>query len=84
MYLSDHISVVSHLSVDRPPLEVKECTYWKLNVIDTDEISTRLKKAFANFETMDLETMIEKQLKSVLDEIAPEGTKAILVRPTNP
>ena len=36
---------------------------------------------------MDLETMIvdlEKQLKSVLDEIVPERTKAILVRPTNP
>ena len=55
--------------------------------MDADEISTRLSKAFANFETTDLETMIadlEKQLKSVLDEVAPERTKSILVRPTNP
>ena len=27
---------------------------------------------------------LEKQLKSVLDRIAPERTKTILVRPTNP
>ena len=52
-----------------------------------DKISTRLNEAFVNFKTTDLETMIadlEKQLKSVLDEIAPERTKFILVRPTNP
>ena len=75
LYLSDHISVVSHLSVDKPPLEVKKCTYHKLKGIDTDEISTRLNEAFTNFKTMDLESMIadlEKQLKSVLDEMAPE------------
>ena len=38
-------------------------------------------------ETTDLETMIadlNKQLKLVLDEIAPEKTKPILVRLTNP
>ena len=29
LYLSDYISVVSHLSVDKPPLQVKECTYCK-------------------------------------------------------
>ena len=40
-----------------------------------------------NFETTDLETIIAdvaKQLESVLDEIAPERTKSILVRPTSP
>ena len=86
-YLSDHTSVISHLSVDKPPLEVKECTYHMLKGFDTDEISTKLNKAFENFETTDLETMIadlEKQLKLVLDEIEPEKTKTILVRPTNP
>ena len=30
LYLSDHISVVLHLFVDKPPLEVKECTYCEL------------------------------------------------------
>ena len=86
-YLSDHTSVISHLSIDNPPLEVKKCTYHRLNEIDTDEVSTKLDHAFENFETTDLETMIEdleKQLKLVLDEIAPEKTKTILVRPTNP
>ena len=85
-YLSDHTSVISHLSIDKPPLEVKKCTYHRLKEIDTDEISTKLDHAFENFETTDLETMIEdleKQLKLVLDEIAPEMTKTILVRPTN-
>ena len=57
-YLSDHTSVISHLSVDKPPLEVKECTNLRLKEIDTDEISTKLNKAFENFETTDLETMI--------------------------
>ena len=86
-YLSDHTSVISHLSIDKPPLEVKKCTYHRLKEIDTDEICTKLDRAFENFETTDLETMIEdleKQLKLVLDEIAPEKTKTILVRPTNP
>ena len=40
-YLSDHTSVISHLSVDKPPLKVKECTYHKLKGIDTDEISAK-------------------------------------------
>ena len=86
-YLTDHTSVISHLSIDKPPLEVKECTYCMLKEIDTDVISTKLNQDFENFETTDLETMIadlEKQLKLVLDEIAPEKTKTILVRPTNP
>ena len=86
-YLSDHTSVVSHLSIDKPPLEVKKCTYQKLKEIDTEEISTKLDHAFENFETTDLEPMIEdleKQLKLVLDEMAPEKTKTIVVRPTNP
>ena len=86
-YLSDHTSVISHLSIDKPPLEVKKCTYRRLKEIDMDEISTKLDHAFENFETTDLETMIEdleKQLKLVLDEIAPEKTKTIVVRPTNP
>ena len=86
-YLSDHTSVISHLSIDNPPLEVKKCTYHRLKEIDTDEISTKLDHAFENFETTDLETMmedLEKQLKLVLDEIAPAKTKTILVRPTNP
>ena len=86
-YLSDHTSVVSHLSIDKPPLEVKKCTYRKLKEINTEEISTKLDHAFENFETTDLEPMIEdleKQLKLVLDEMAPEKTKTIVVRPTNP
>ena len=45
-YLSDHTSLISHLSVDKPPLEVKECTYHSLKGVDTDEISTKLNKAF--------------------------------------
>ena len=86
-YLLDHTSVVSHLSIDKPPLEVKKCTYQKLKEIDTEEISTKLDHAFENFETTDLESMIEdleKQLKLILDEVAPEKTKTIVVRPTNP
>ena len=66
-YLSDHTSIISHLSIDKPPLEVKECTYWKLKGISTDEMSTRLNEVFANFKTTDLETMIadlDTQLKS--------------------
>ena len=50
-HLSDHTSVISHLSVDKPPLEVKKCTYCRLKEIDTDEISTKLDHAFENFET---------------------------------
>ena len=86
-YLSDHTSVISHLSIDELPLEVKKCTYRRLKEIDTDEISTKLDNACENFATTDLETMIEdleKQLKLVLDEVAPEKTKTIVVRPTNP
>ena len=86
-YLSDHTSIVSHLSIDKPPLEVKDCTYHKLKGISIGEISTRLNKGFANFKTMDLETMIadlDTQLKIVLSEMAPERTKGNLVRPTNP
>ena len=85
-YLSDHTSVISHLSIDKPPLEVKKCTYHRLQEIDTEVISTKVNQAFENFETTNLETMIanlEKQLKLILDEIAPEKTKTILVRPTN-
>ena len=47
----------------------------------------RLNEVFANFKTTDLETMIvdlDTQLKVVLNEMAPERMKAILVRPTNP
>ena len=50
-------------------------------------MSTRLNEVFANFKTTDLETMIadlDTQLKVVLNEMAPERMKAILVRPTNP
>ena len=86
-YLSDHTSIISHLSIDEPLLEVKEGTYWKLKGLSTDEMSIGLNEVFTNFKTTDQETMIadlDTQLKVVLNEIAPERMEAILVRPTNP
>ena len=35
-YLSDHTSVISPLSIEKPPLEVKKCTYHRLKEIDAD------------------------------------------------
>ena len=49
-FLSDHLSIIAHLSVDKPPLEKKECNYRKVNKINLDDMSQRLEEAFENFE----------------------------------
>ena len=85
-YLSDHLSIVAHLSVDKPPLK-KECNYRKINKIDLDDMSHHLEEAFESFENDDLDLMVseyDRILSSVLNELAPMKEKTITLRPTNP
>ena len=56
-FLSDHLSVVAHLSVDKPPLKKKECNYRKINKIDLVDMSHHLEEAFESFENDDLDLM---------------------------
>ena len=49
-FLLDHLSIIAHLSVDKLPLEKKECSYRKVNKIDLDDMSHRLEEEFENFE----------------------------------
>ena len=86
-FLSDHLSIVAHLSVDKPPLKKKECNYRKINKIDLDDMSHHLEEAFESFENDDLDLMVseyERILSSVLNELAPMKEKTITLRPTNP
>ena len=36
-FLSDHTSILCDVNIDKPPLEVRECTYRKLKDIDKSE-----------------------------------------------
>ena len=86
-FLSDHLNVVAHLSVDKPPLKKKECNFRKINKIDLDDMSHCLEEAFESFENDDLDLMVseyERILSSVLNELAPMKEKTITLRPTNP
>ena len=86
-FLSDHLSIVAHLSVDKPPLKKKEYYYRKNNKIDLDDMSHCLEEAFGSFENDDLDLMVseyERILSSVLNELAPMMEKTITLRPTNP
>ena len=86
-FLSDHMCVVSTLSIDKPPIESKECTYRKIKDLNRSELSLALQKRLRDFEVENLEQMIKSfndTVTSVLDEFAPERNKKILQRQTNP
>ena len=85
-FLSDYLSVIAHLSVDKLPLEKKECNYRKVNKIDLDDMSHHLEEEFENFENDNLDLMVseyERILNSVFDELAHMKEKTITLRPTN-
>ena len=86
-FLSDHTCVVSTLSIDKPPIESKECTYRKIKDLNRSELLVELQKWLSDFEVENLEEMIKSfndTITSVLDEFAPERNKKILQRQTNP
>ena len=83
-FLLDHLSIVAHLSVDKPPLKKKECHYRKVNKINLDDMSHHLEKAFENDDLDLMVTEYERILSSVLNELAPMKEKTITLRPTNP
>ena len=86
-FLLDHLSIIAHLSVDKLPLEKKECNYRKVNKIDLDDMSHRLEEVFENFKNDNLDLRVseyERILNSVLDDLAPMKEKTITLRPSNP
>ena len=86
-FLSDHLGIVSVLSIDKPPIESKECTYRKIKDINRPELTLELKKRLTDFETGELEDMIKlvnDTITSALDDFAPVKKKIILQRQTNP
>ena len=86
-FLGDHTCVVSILSIDKPPIESKECTYRKIKDINRSELSLELQKRLIDFEAENLEEMIKSfnaTITSVLNEFAPVRNKIILQRQTNP
>ena len=79
--------MVSALSIDKPPIEPKECTYRKIKDINRTKLSLELQKRLIDFEAENLEEMIKlfnDTITSVLDEFAPVKNKIILQRQTNP
>ena len=79
--------VVSTLSIDKPPIESKECTYRKIKDLHRSELSLELQKWLSDFEVENLEEMIKSfndTITSVLNEFAPERNREILQRQTNP
>ena len=86
-FLSDHSGIVSVLSIDKPPIESKECTYRKIKDINRSELLLELKKRLTHFETGELEDMIKlvnDTITSVLNDFALVKKKIILQRQTNP
>ena len=82
-FLSDHMVVVSALSIDKPPIESKECTYRKIKDINRSELLLELKKRLINFEAENLEDMIKlfnDIITSVLNDFAPVKNKIIQQR----
>ena len=86
-FLSDHMGVVSVLSIDKPLIQSKEYTYRKIKDINRSELSLELKKRLINFKAGNLEDMIKlfnDTITSVLDDFALVKNKIILQRQTNP
>ena len=86
-FFSDHTCVVSTLSIDKPLIESKECTYRKIKDLNRSELLLELQKQRSDFKVENLEEMIKSfndTITSVLDEFAPERNKKILQRQTNP
>ena len=79
--------MVSTLSIDKPLIESKECTYRKIKDLNRSELSLELQKWLSDFKVENLEEMIKSfndTITSVFDEFAPERNKKILQRQTNP
>ena len=86
-FLSYHMCVVSTLSIDKPLIESKECTYRKIKDLNRYEFSLELQRWLSDFEVENLEEMIKSfndTITSVLDEFTPERNKKILQRQKNP
>ena len=54
-FLNDHLCVASILSIDKPPIESKECTYRKIKDINRSELSLELQKRLIDFKAESLE-----------------------------
>ena len=85
-FLSDNTSILCDVNIDKPPLEVRECTYRKLKDIDKSEFQNLVDDKLSNLG-YNLDEMVwkyEESLQSILNELAPEKSRRMVIRPTNP
>ena len=85
-FLSDHTLILCDVNIDKPPLEVRECTYRKLKDIDKSEFKNLVDDKLSDLGHS-LDEMAQKykeSLQSILNELAPLKSKRMVIRPTNP
>ena len=85
-FLSDHTSILCDVNIDKPPLEVCECTYRKLEDIDKSEFKNLVDDKLSDLG-YNLDEMVQKyeeSLQSILNKLAPEKSRRMVIRPTNP
>ena len=85
-FLSDHTSILCDVNIDKPPLEVHECTYRKLKDIDKSEFKNLVddKLSDLGYNLDEMAQKYEESLQSILNELAPVKSRRMVIRPTNP
>ena len=84
-YLSDHCTIECLLSLKKSQMQKREIKYRKLGLIDPKTFSQLLK--IEGYEELSLDGMVEvldNNLRSAIDKLAPLKSRNIMVRPTNP
>ena len=85
-FLSDRTSILCDVNIDKPPLEVCECTYRKLKEIDKSEFKNLVDDKLSDLG-YNLDEMVwkyEESLQSILNELAPEKSRRMVIRTNQP
>ena len=84
-YLSDHCTIECLLSLKESQMQKRNIKYMKLGLIDPKTFSQLLN--IEGYEELSLDGMVEvldNNLMSTIDNLAPLKSRNIMVRPTNP
>ena len=82
--ISDHFAIKCHLSLGKPPKEMKKVTFRKLTQIDFEKFNSDLCDKFESLQQLtDIDALVtayNSTLCKILDKHAPEQEKIITIR----
>ena len=83
-YLSDHCTIECLLSLKKSQLQEKVIKYRKLVLIDPRSFSQLIElDGYEELQLDGMEELLDNNLRSAINKLAPLKTRNIVVRPTN-